>query len=476
VSIQLDAALQQTGTRFRLFAQSRSLPAFSQPETIYVSKQPNQIQPGPADDRMFVVDAINKKPYGSPGSSEPQWTGSSNNPVKPGLDGHFDRIDVNSREFSCATMYATVRRTLDIWQDYFGHRIEWFFRGNFDRLEMIPVIEWDNAQSGYGFLEFGFGRLPSGAIDRNTPYCQNFDVLAHELGHNILFSQVGIPDNGADTSEYGGFQESGGDLTAIVACMHFNSVIDHILANSKGNLFTVNELDRLGELPNGREIRVAFNYKKMSSVSNEPHELSLPLTGAIFDILVDVFQKELVARGLITQDLANRSTHGLAPNPELPAIQAAFNQAYTGHEADFKTALLTARDYLGRLLAMTWESLSPNFLTYHKVGLGLIDADRQLTNGANHNTIRECFAWREITFQNPNFMLRQLANCGMEADNVHQIDTYGSEVKSSDSIDSPVFMEGYEAIQSTLINSPAFIEGGNYLTSTTNRKRTKSSR
>src|SRR6266542_1797938 len=375
MSARLDALLEQTGTRFRLFAQARSLPAFSQPETIYVSPAPNQIQPGPADDRMFVVDATNKKPYGVLGSSSPQWQGLHSDPVKPGPDGHFDQIDINSREFSCATMYATVRRVLDIWQDYFGHRIEWFFRMDFGRLELIPVIEWDNAQSGYGFLEFCFGRTANGAIDHKSPYCQNFDVLAHELGHNILFSQVGVPETeDALTDEYGGFQESGGDLTAIIACLHFNSVVDHILSNSKGNLFTVNELSRLGELPDGREIRVAFNYERMSTVSTEPHELSLPLTGAIFDIFVDAFQTELVTRGLITQQLADRSTHGAAPNSELPTIQAQFDKAYAGKAPEFKMALLTARDYLGHLLAMTWDTLNPNFLSYHKVGLAVMNA------------------------------------------------------------------------------------------------------
>ena len=358
MSMQLDALVSQVGTRFRLFPQVRYLPSFSQPETVDVSTPPNQIQAGPADDRMFVIDAISKKPYGAPGASAPQWQGLHRPAVQPAADGHFDQIGVDSRDFSCATMYATVRRALDIWQDYFGRRIEWVFRNDFARMELIPVIEWDNAQSGYGFLEFGFGRLPNGAIDHNAPYCQNFDVLVHELGHNILFSQVGIPDNGADTAEYGGFQESGGDLTAIVACLHFQTVVDHLLQNSRGNLFTVNELDRLGELPNGREIRVAFNYRKMSDVSSEPHELSLPLTGAIFDILVDVFQKELVSHGLITQDLATRSTQGAVPNRNLPAIQAEFDQAYLGHEDDFKFCLLTARDFLGRLLATTWKSLA----------------------------------------------------------------------------------------------------------------------
>jgi hypothetical protein len=105
-------------------------------------------------------------------------------------------------------MYATVRRALDIWEDYFGHRIEWQFEADFARLEMIPLIEWDNAQAGYGFIEFGFGRTPEGTIDHALPYCENFDVLAHELGHSIIFSQVGIPQSPLDQGiDYGGFQE-----------------------------------------------------------------------------------------------------------------------------------------------------------------------------------------------------------------------------------------------------------------------------
>jgi hypothetical protein len=395
MSVKLDKALEVTGTKFRLFAQARYLSAFKDPETVVVSVPPSEMQPGPADARMFVVNAINKKPYG-PGGGSPQWQGGQKDPVRPNAQGHFDEIDVNSPAFSCATMYATVRRVLDIWEDYFGHEIPWWSAVTFERLELIPLIEWDNAQSGYGFLEFGFGRLATGGIDHHAPYCQNFDVLAHELGHNILFSQVGIPDSGHETAEYGGFQESGGDLTALVACLHFNKVIDHLLEHSHGNLFTVNELDRLGELPDGREIRVAFNYERMSTVSDEPHDLSLPLTGAIFDILVDVFQKELVARKLITSDLALRSTHGVAPAADLPKIQAEFKTAYSGKQAGFKDALLAARDYLGKLLAKTWSTLPPNGLTYRKVALVILKADRDLTGGQHAKNIRECFAWREI--------------------------------------------------------------------------------
>jgi hypothetical protein len=282
---------------------------------------------------------------------------------------------------------------------------------------LIPLIEWDNAQSGYGFLEFGYGRRPGGGIDHDRPYCENFDVLVHELGHSIVFSQIGFPTNPADQGiDYGGLHEAMGDLVAIVSVLHFNTVVDRLLAHTSGNLFTVNELDRVGELNRDRQIRVAFNDLRMSDVGEEPHDRSLPLTGGIFDILVEVYQKELVANGLISQDLADRSTLGPGRIGDLADLQDEFEQAYVGNEAAFKTALLVARDYLGTLLAKTCGVLRPpNFLTYHDVLRALLRADRAIDGGRHQDTIRACFAWREISLLPGSFLLRPhtLRECGL---------------------------------------------------------------
>jgi hypothetical protein len=422
MSLQLDEQLKTTGTRFLLFPQPRFLtradgsPVFPTPETVAVSVPPADIEPGPADERMYVVDAIGKLPYNQ--VTGPPWQGPRRAAVAPGPDGHFTHLDPDSREFSAATMYATVRRVLDIWQDYFGHRIDWSFESDFARLELIPLIEWNNAQSGYGFLEFGFGRTVNGTIDHTRPYCENFDVLAHELGHNIIFSEVGVPSSPLDRGvDYGGFQESCGDLTAIVALLHFDSFVDYLLAETKGNLLTVNGLDRVGELSDSRQVRVALNALRMSDVGDEPHDRSLPLTGAVFDTMVEIFQKTLVTRGLISQDLRDASNNIPSDTVTLdPAkIQSEFSAAYTGHEVQFKETLLQARDCIGRLLANTWGALSADFLTYHDVLRGLIRADRELTDGDNQPIIRDCFAWREIAPAPESLLLRPhtLQDCGL---------------------------------------------------------------
>jgi hypothetical protein len=417
MSFTLDRRLENTGTRFLLLPLPRYVDATVQPEEVVVSVPPDKMLPGPADDRMFVVDAVNKQPYSR--IFRPPYSGPKNPPVEAGADGHFTHLVPGTREFSIATMYATVRRALDIWEDYFGRQIEWHFESDFSKMELIPLIEWDNAQSGYGFLEFGFGRKPSGGIDRTRPYCENFDVLVHEVGHSIVFSEVGVPSNPSDPAiDYGGLHEASGDLAAIVAVLHFHTVTDRLLERTRGNLFTVNELDRVGELSADRQIRVAFNDLRMSDVGDESHERSLPLTGGIFDIFVEVFQKELVAGGLISATLAADSTQGPGQSQDLDRIQRDFDRAYTGHEEEFKTALITARDYLGRLLAKTWTNLRPpNFLTYHDVLRTLLRSDRDpaVSGGQHQETIRSCFAWREISLVPTALLMRprSLRECGL---------------------------------------------------------------
>jgi hypothetical protein len=396
MSMKLDAAVAKTGTKFLVFPQPRHLEAFRQPEEIRLSIEPNQIQAGPADDRIHVIDAINKRPYGR--GEIPPYTGPANPLVQPGPQGHFTHLQPGTREFSAAHMYAVVRRVLDIWEDYFNDVIPWHFEDSFARLLLIPLVRWNNAQSGYGFLEFGYASSPGGLLDLSKPYCENFDVLAHELGHSIIFSRVGFPSSSlTNTAEYGGFHESAGDLVAILSALHSHKVVDHLLLNTHGNLFTVNELERVGELSDSVQIRAAFNGLRMSDVQGEEHDLSQPLTGAIFDIFVEIFQKELVSQQLISQSLADRSfNEGNSPTEDTQ-IQVEFDRAYAEHEADFKTALLNARDYLGQLLAKAWGQLSPDFLTYAKVAAALLATDRNLTNGQHQQTIRSCMSWRQIS-------------------------------------------------------------------------------
>jgi hypothetical protein len=397
------AAAPRRGTRFRLFAQLPVLEAFREPETVWISSPAGTVAPGPQDDRVYVVDPLRKvRPYEYP--YLPPYAGPTHPAAVPGADGHFDHLDPEAPGFRAAHMFGTVRRVLDVWERYCGGRIEWHFRDTFRRLELVPYVEWENAHAGFGFIETGYGSDERGG---RHLHCLNFDVLAHELGHILLYSLVGAPARGAETAEYFGFHECGADLVALVTVLHFHTVLDHVLERSHGNLFNLTELSRIGELSETTQIRIADNTLRMSDVPDvatpvellcqpERHQLSQPLTGAVFDALVDVYQARLVEAGLITEDLDRRSGRVTGSVVDDPEVHARFAAAYGACPEGFRAVLTEVRDYVGICLARSWRALSADHLSYTAVANALLAADWDLSGGRYFDTIRESFAWREI--------------------------------------------------------------------------------
>jgi hypothetical protein len=398
-----DQHLQARGTRFKLYAQPRCLDGFAEPVRVWVSSPLGSLGPGPSDRRMAVVDAVDKRPY-DPETELPPWRGMRNPPVAAGPDGHFDHLEPSSREFGCAHMFGAVRRVLDIWEGYLGSPIAWHFSDFRSRLEMIPYVSWDNAQAGYGYLETGTGK-PKHA--NGEPFCLNFDVLAHEAGHLIVFSLLGIPDDETLTTEYRAFHESASDLVALLSVLHFPSVVDHVLAGTCGNLYLENELSRLAELAPGEQIRLASNAYRMSDVPDtrvpwdrltqkQVHQVGEPMTGAMFDTLVEIFQQILVESGVIQRDLERLADRAADGSIDAEPVRAAFAAAYAANPEGFRTALIRARDIMGFRLARTWQETSPHQLRLAEVAARFLSIDRRRSGERFQGIIRGCLTWRQI--------------------------------------------------------------------------------
>ena len=181
---------RRAGTRFRLFPSYAE--GYTEPELVEVSLPPGSIGPGPSDAWMYARNPISKgEPYDPP-FYVPPYNGPIYPPAIPGRRGHFDEIAFGTEQFLAAHTYGTVRLVLDIWEHYLARPIVWWHADVIPRVELIPTVQWQNAQSGPGFIEMG--QEPD-SIGRLQPFCLNFDVLAHETGHGILFSQIGVaPD------------------------------------------------------------------------------------------------------------------------------------------------------------------------------------------------------------------------------------------------------------------------------------------
>lgn len=392
------------GTRFALFPTPPYADIESRPETVFIAAPPGSIGPGPSDGRLYVINPIGKRrpygvnpgPLGTPHLDLPPWRGAMLRPVQPDADGHFDHLPPGTPEFEEAHVFGSIRFALQVWEGYFGRAIEWHFARDFDRLEVVMLPSFDNAHAGWGFMEVGAYHFADGTA---APFGLNYDVISHETGHLIIYSTIGVPSTATERGEYFGFQESAADTAAMISGLHFRSLVARLLEDTRGNLYTYNELDRFAELSATEQIRVASNSARMSEFAvgwSDEHELSQPLTGAVFDILVDVFQENLVERGIIGRAVADLSDEVRGRPEYSAAIQQAFDAVYPECREDIHAALIDARDYLGLALAETWKNLSADFFGYDEVADLLLAADRALSGGRYRDEIAESFAWREI--------------------------------------------------------------------------------
>jgi hypothetical protein len=407
------------GTRFKLFPQPSFVEAQVAPEIVEISSPVGSVGPGPSDHRAYTVFPVGKTaPYGISEDPRhvsrlalPPWRGPILPPAEPDERGHFDYLEPGTPQFEMAHLFGCVRFVLDVWEGYFGRPIRWHFEKDYPRIELSILHGFDNAYSGYGFIEAG----GTGKGEAFFPYSLSFDVIAHEVGHAIIYRELGIPDPARATGEYFGFHESAADLVSLIASLHFNSVVDDLLVATSGNLYTLNVLSRMAELSAQKQIRISANDRRLREFVRgwkKEHELSEPLTGAFFDIFVDIFHEQLLEMRLIPPEVEDLSDRLLATPEYAPVMQALFDEAFMRDPDGFKMALLHTRDILGTYLADTWDAIETDDLSFVDVARVFEAVDRELNGGRYRRLIRGNFDMRDIGFVRVG---RQLAPLGKDS-------------------------------------------------------------
>lgn len=406
--MDLNAQYKGRGTRFSVLTQPRFLAGFEEPETIWISTPPKAIFPGPSDEAISVVDAIGK-PFTDAEDYVPH-SGKVVAPPKTDKGGHYDAIGPEEESFRAAHVYGCIRRVLDVWEGYLGRPVSWHFLETQKKLQVTPFVDWDNAQFGWGFMELGLStKKETGGktSEKDREFAYNFDVIAHETGHGLIFALAGIPMADGWTAEYRGFHESASDLVALISSLHFETVLTNLLANTSGNLYARNRISTIGEVAPGKQIRVASNGLKMKDVpysdidpddltNKQVHKLGEPLTGAFFDMLVRSYQKRLLELDAIPMSLALLDDDRATIEANKDKLDRGYDKAFAKNPEAFRNALCEARDLIGKRLALTWEILSPDFLTFEQVAKTFLTVDRHLSNWQHQSEFAKCFRWRGI--------------------------------------------------------------------------------
>ena len=166
---------------------------------------------------------------------------------------------------------------------------------------------------------------------------------------------------------------------------------ERLLVQTRGNLYALNLVSRLGELSGNEQVRVLDNTVRMSDLGacgsgrtghwidplglgRNQHAAAAPLSGAFWDCLVELYQDRLVARGAIGPRLDTRGWTRAEVEDALEPLQRATGAALERFEDDFFAALQAARDLTGLRSRVASSDLTRR--------LGFRDRGRALLRGA----------------------------------------------------------------------------------------------
>lgn len=244
----------------------------------------------------------------------------------------------------------------------------------------VPRIDWANAHFGPGFIEAGSKPDENGVV---RPFALNFDVLAHEAGHAIAFSLGGLPRGRTIPAEFVGYHEAMADTIAILSSMHFSRVLWRALETCQGNLYVENAITRVGELSASGEIRLLTSAdvhdaakwagKSVDDVpSKVSHDISLPLSGALMDILVYFYVLALDRYGILKGYTGRLGALAGRRPDERAASMDVVRPRYAVEPELFRLALVEARDRLARLVVSLLRRVDADNVSLTRAGRALV--------------------------------------------------------------------------------------------------------
>ncbi|MGJ3238474.1 MAG: hypothetical protein ACFE0Q_07190 [Anaerolineae bacterium] len=300
----------------------------------------------------------------------------------PDDDGHY-LYWVGTPEFDQVNAFYYTTFTLRMYERYARRQIPWSFPSA--RLKIDPHVgELANAFYNEQEQLLGFHTFLNQAGERHST-AQSADIVTHEVAHAIL---DGLRDLYNESFGLGGraFHESFSDVSAILVALHDDSLIRRVLEWTEGDLkmstFVTEVAEHLTDELNQQShltqhtiyLRNAFNQlvdkpfdelpfipdNPTSELGRQEHNYSRLFTGAVYDILVGIYERFI-------------------ENNQQPFV-----------------ALYHARDVIGYLLTMAIEVGPVGELNFADMARAFLTADNILYKGRYHAILRHVFDKRRI--------------------------------------------------------------------------------
>lgn len=398
--------------RVRLYPQSPLGGGGARLETVVISPRRGALGPGPSDSRMYAIEAPGKRPYGHRDGARdrpslPPWSGATLPAARPGPDGHLDHLRPGDPGFRCAHLYGCARFALDVWEKYLRRRIPWHFSAHFQRLELVALGDWANAHMGYGYLEAGMRRLPDGRV---ADLALDFDVIAHEIGHALMMAFGGPFTPERVSPDYQAFHEASADWAALIAVLHFDSVVEEVMETAEGDLDGVNRLSRFAEFSRTRQIRLANNDRTMWDFARgwrSEHDLALPLIAGLFDAFMRVYHDLLISSGALPQGADSLARSARVDCTLRHSLRLGYRRAFAKRPELFYDALYEAREIAAAFLIGLWRRAEPATFRFSQLPVFAAEIDRAQFGGRLWPVIDGAFSARGVGVVPPGPRLRR---------------------------------------------------------------------
>jgi hypothetical protein len=225
--------------------------------------------------------------------------------VEPNAFGDFVTMP-DTPQFDAVHTFAVVRQTLTMYQRALSAAgavmpLPWQWNSSVDTapLQVFPYglpnvmnAFYSRSQASLKFGDF----IPSGESGRVFT-CRSFDIVSHETGHAVLDGLKPHWLEADNPPQTGGLHESFGDLTAIFLALSQLDQCEAVVAQTKAHLHDKTFLADIAEqfglaLGSTTGLRNADNDLTLSEAGTEVHAISQVFTGAVYDILADLFAFE----------------------------------------------------------------------------------------------------------------------------------------------------------------------------------------
>lgn len=225
--------------------------------------------------------------------------------VEPNAFGDFV-TQPDTPQFDAVHTFVVVRQTLTLYQRALGAAgvampLPWQWNSSSDTRPLavfphgLPNVMNAFYSRSQGCLKFG-DFVPNGATDRIFT-CRSFDIVSHETAHAVLDGIKPLWLQADAPPQTGGLHEAFGDLTAIFLALSQLDQCEAVIAQTKANLHDKSFLTDIAEqfglaLGNSTGLRNADNDLKLSEAGTQVHAISQVFTGAVYDVLADLFAHE----------------------------------------------------------------------------------------------------------------------------------------------------------------------------------------